>query len=61
MTNGGPMNSTEFVGLHLYEVAFHYLQMGGGSAIAWILFVIILLLTIAQLSLANRWVYYDSE
>jgi multiple sugar transport system permease protein len=61
MTNGGPVNSTMFVGLHLYEVAFHYLEMGGGSAIAWILFVIILLLTIAQLRLANRWVYYESE
>ncbi len=61
MTNGGPVNSTLFVGLHLYEVAFHYLQMGGGSAIAWILFVIILVLTIAQLRLANRWVYYESE
>jgi multiple sugar transport system permease protein len=61
MTNGGPVNSTLFVGLHLYEVAFHYLQMGGGSAIAWILFVIILVLTIAQLRLANRWVYYESQ
>jgi multiple sugar transport system permease protein len=61
MTNGGPVNSTEFVGLHLYEVAFHYLQMGGGSAISWILFVIILELTIAQLRLANRWVYYESQ
>jgi multiple sugar transport system permease protein len=61
MTNGGPMNSTLFIGLNLYNVAFHYLQMGGGSAIAWILFVIILLLTIAQLSLANRWVYYESQ
>jgi len=61
MTNGGPVNSTLFVGLHLYEVAFHYLQMGGGSAIAWILFMIILLLTLAQLRLANRWVYYESQ
>jgi multiple sugar transport system permease protein len=61
MTNGGPVNSTLFVGLHLYEVGFHYLQMGGGSAIAWILFVIITVLTVLQLRLANRWVYYESQ
>ena len=61
MTNGGPINSTMFVGLYLYQVALHYLQMGKGSAIAWILFLIILFLTIAQLRLANRWVYYESS
>jgi len=59
MTNGGPVNSTLFVGLYLYEVAFHYLSMGKASAIAWVLFLIILVLTIAQLRLANRWVYYE--
>ena len=59
MTNGGPVNSTLFVGLYLYEVAFHYLFMGKASAIAWVLFLIILVLTISQLSLANRWVYYE--
>ncbi|MCL5997306.1 MAG: sugar ABC transporter permease [Chloroflexi bacterium] len=61
MTSGGPVNSTLFLGMHLYQVAFHYLQMGQGSAIAWLMFIIILILTVAQLRLANRWVYYGSE
>lgn len=60
MTAGGPENTTLFLGLHLYHSAFSYLKMGYASAMAWIMFLIIFMLTIAQFKLADRWVYYES-
>jgi multiple sugar transport system permease protein len=61
MTKGGPENATLFLGLYLYQTAFSFLQMGYASAMAWIMFVIIFVLTIIQFRLAGRWVYYESE
>ena len=60
MTAGGPQNATLFLGLHLYQSAFSYMKMGYASAMAWIMFIIILALTILQFKLANRWVYYEN-
>jgi len=60
MTGGGPENTTLFLGLHLYHSAFGYLKMGYASAMAWIMFIIIFVLTILQFMLANRWVYYET-
>lgn len=59
VTNGGPRDATLFVILHLYRTGFEYFQMGYASAIAWVLFVIILIFTVAQFSIARRWVYYE--
>ena len=59
MTNGGPLRATLFYVLHLYRTAFKYLNMGYASAMAWVLFVIIMIVTMAQVKLANRWVYYE--
>ena len=61
ITNGGPANATLFILLHLYRVAFEYFRMGYASAIAWILFFIILLLTMLQFLTARRWVYYEFD
>jgi multiple sugar transport system permease protein len=61
MTKGGPQNSTLFLGLHLYNTAFHYLEMGYASGMAWVMFVIILSLTLIQFRIAKSWVYYESE
>ena len=61
MTGGGPDNATLFLGLHLYQSAFHYLKMGYASAMAWIMFILIFSLTIFQFRLAGRWVYYEGE
>lgn len=61
MTGGGPSNSTLFYMLYLYQQAFNFLNMGYASAMAWLLLLIILLLTVAQLWLAPRWVYYEGE
>ncbi len=61
MTGGGPDNATLFLGLHLYQNAFHFLKMGYASAMAWIMFLIIFALTMIQFGLANHWVYYESQ
>ena len=59
VTNGGPRDATLFIMLHLYRTGFQYYQMGYASAIAWVLFVIILVFTIIQFTIARRWVYYE--
>lgn len=58
MTDGGPHNSTLFYVLYLYRNAFQNLEMGYSSALAWILFVIILGVTLVQFRF-SRWVYYE--
>jgi multiple sugar transport system permease protein len=60
MTGGGPSNSTLFYVLYLFNNAFSYFRMGYASAMAWVLFVIILVVTIVQFRLARRWVHYES-
>lgn len=61
LTDGGPDRSTLFYMVWLYKKAFGELKMGYASALAWILFVIILGITAIQLSLARRWVYYEGD
>lgn len=61
LTAGGPMNSTEFYAIHLYRNAFIYLRMGKASALAWILFFIIVLFTMILFSTSARWVYYGGQ
>ena len=58
MTNGGPLNSTLFYMLHLYNNAFAYYRMGYASAMALVLFCIILAFTLLLNSSSERWVYY---
>lgn len=59
MTEGGPNNATMFYVLHLYNTAFYWGHLGLGSALAWVLFVIILVFTLIQLRVADQWVYYE--
>ena len=59
ITRGGPANSTLFYVLYLYNNGWQFLKMGYASALAWILFVIILGFTLMQFKLADRWVYYE--
>jgi multiple sugar transport system permease protein len=61
MTSGGPQDSTLFYSYHLFKQAFQYLHMGYASALAWILFLIVLVLTLAQLWLGKRWVHYEQS
>ena len=59
MTNGGPANATLVYLLYLYRTAFEDFDMGYASALAWVLFLILLAITLVQLVLAKRWVYYE--
>lgn len=61
MTEGGPNNSTMFYVLKLYNHAFKYFEMGYASALAWILFVIILGFTAVVFKASAFWVYYEGE
>jgi ABC-type sugar transport system permease subunit/ABC-type glycerol-3-phosphate transport system substrate-binding protein len=61
MTEGGPDDSTMFYAYYLFNNAFRYFKMGYASALAWILFVIVLALTMFQLKVAPRWVHYESD
>ncbi len=58
---GGPGYSTLFYVLYLYQKAFKYLQMGYASALAWILFAIVLALTLVVFRTSAKWVYYEAE
>jgi len=61
MTEGGPNESTLFYVLYLYQKAFEQFQMGYASAMAWILFAIVLSLTLGVLRSSRSWVYYEGE
>lgn len=61
MTEGGPANATLFYVLYLYRNAFEYFKMGKASAMAWILALIIIALTVILFKSSNRWVYYEFE
>ncbi|WOI55889.1 sugar ABC transporter permease [Palleronia sp. LCG004] len=56
---GGPVNSTLFYTLYLYQEAFGYFRMGYAAALAWILLVIIALFTAFSFLSARYWVHYD--
>ena len=58
-TPGGPANSTLVYGLYLYRNAFQNFEMGYASAMAWVLFLVIMLITAIQFRLAQRWVFYE--
>jgi multiple sugar transport system permease protein len=60
-TDGGPLDSTLFYVLYLYRQAFQNFNMGYASALAWVLFVIVLALTLLVVRSARRWVYYEGE
>jgi multiple sugar transport system permease protein len=59
LTNGGPNNSTLLLPLYLYRNAFEYLKMGYASAIAWVSFLVVLLLTLLVFRSLPYWVHYE--
>jgi multiple sugar transport system permease protein len=58
---GGPSNSLLFYVLYLYQNAFSFFRMGYASALAWILFLMIMLLTALVFRGSGFWVYYESQ
>lgn len=61
MTQGGPAQSTYVYGLYLYSTAFTYGKFGYASALAWVLFVIIAVITLLIMKTSNFWVFYREE
>jgi multiple sugar transport system permease protein len=61
MTEGGPNNATLSMVLFLYNKAFGQVRFGYASAIAWVLFAIIISFTLIFQALSRRWVYYEGE
>ena len=60
LTKGGPGESTNTLVLHLYRSAFSYDKLGLASSLAWVLFVLVMLMTALQFVGQKRWVNYDS-
>ena len=60
-TDGGPLDSTLFYVLYIFRQAFQYFNMGYASALAWILFVLIFILTLLIVRSSDRWVYYEGS
>lgn len=61
ITSGGPMKSTYVLGMKLYNEAFAYFKMGYASAISWVIFVIVLIITGLLFKSSSGWVYYEDE
>jgi multiple sugar transport system permease protein len=57
--SGGPGNSLLFYNLHMWNNAFEAFNMGYASAMAWLLFIIVMILTVVNMKLGKRWVHYE--
>lgn len=61
MTSGGPNNATLTLVLYLYRKGFEQFHFGYASAIAWALFIIVLIFTLLVVRSSEAWVYYEGE
>ena len=59
MTEGGPSNASLFYVLQVYREAFQNADMGYACAMAWLLFVVIMILTLILFKSQKKWVYYS--
>jgi len=60
LTGGGPANATRTIVFHIWEEAFVFLEMGYAAAVAWMLFIMVFLVTALQWKLQKRWVHYEA-
>jgi multiple sugar transport system permease protein len=60
ITHGGPWDSTRFYSINLFDTAFQEYRLGYASAMAWVMFVIVLALTLGMMKLSNRIVHYQT-
>ncbi len=58
MTQGGPGDATRTIVYYIYDTAFHFFRFGYASTIAFMLFLILAVLTFFQVRLSRRWVFY---
>ncbi|MDR2933498.1 MAG: sugar ABC transporter permease [Oscillospiraceae bacterium] len=61
ITNGGPLKSTYVLGLKLYRDGFGFFKMGYASATSWVIFVLIMAVTLLLFRSSSAWVYYEDE
>lgn len=61
MTGGGPAGATQLVVMYLYGLAFRLQNMGTASAVAYVVFLVIVTLTVLNFVLARRWVFYEEN
>ena len=61
ITQGGPINSTLYYAVHMYNRAFTNYEMGYGSAMAWFMLLVIAAFTALIFRSSSAWVYYESE
>lgn len=59
VTGKGPLNATYLTSMYIYDNAFKYFNMGYASAASWILFLIIVALTLILFATQDKWVYYS--
>ncbi len=59
LTSGGPGNATNTIVMYVYNQAFQFFHMGYAAAVAWVLFTIILIVTLIQWRIQKRWVHND--
>lgn len=59
ITNGGPLKSTYVLGMKLYKEGFGYYKMGYASAISWVIFVLIMIVTLLLFRSSSGWVHYE--
>ena len=57
-TMGGPDYGSWFIAYHIYQQAFPYLRLGYGAALAWVLLLVVLLLTMLNFAFSRQWVFY---
>ena len=59
LTAGGPSKSTYIYSLYVYENAFKKFQLGYAASNAWVMFLVVLALTVAVLFISKKWTYYE--
>lgn len=61
MTRGGPGTASMMLGMLIYRHGFEQFNMGYASLLAWVMFVIVMILTLIQFTVARRWVHYEGD
>ena len=61
LTGGGPLESTYFFAMYIYENAFTHFEMGYAAANSWFMFLIIFVLSMLVVRSSSAWVYYEGE
>lgn len=61
LTKGGPLGSTYFFAMYIYDNAFKYFDMGYAAAGSWVMFLIVLALSLLVMRWSSAWVYYEGE